>query len=393
MKILFIANTFPSPDTPKMAPFNLRASANLIEYGMDLKVYHLRSWKPKRKISDKYIIDNINITSVALPFYAFSPPRIKAWNIGLYKRWFYNVIKKQIDFSEINLIHTVGVAHAGIIGAYLSKKTGLPHVAQCIGSDINYILPEMKDFKGVKGFENYVDVFTGNSHSLANAAKALFPQKPAEVIYRGIDINAFFPDPAKRSNEKLVFSFIGGMSIPNTKYGKNEKGAVTLLKAWKDLVTNNPHLNVLLQFGGPRVNYDEVKLVTEENPENLKIEVTGHLNRSDVPAFLQKSHVLIIPSLWEGFPNAGVEAASCGCALIGSATGGIPEIIERANNGILTEPGNQEALKNAMLKLIEEKELLENYMSNSRPFVEKYLNHKQFAAGYNELYNQLVGKK
>lgn len=390
MRILFIANTFPSPDTPKVAPFNLRAVNNLKEIGVDMEVYHLRSWKPNRKLTDNYTIDKVNITSVALPFYAFSPPRIRAWNIGIYKRWFYKILKKQVDFSKIDLVHTVGVAHAGIIGAYVSKKTGIPHIAQCIGADINYVLPEMKTFAGVKGFDENVVLFAGNSYSLANSAKDLFPNKPTAVVYRGIDLNSFVPDHTKRTSDKLVFSFIGGISIPNTKYKKNEKGAVSMLSSWKEMITKNPDLNVVLQFGGPRVNYEEVKIITETPPENLKIEVIGHLNRADVLPFLQKTHVLVIPSMWDGFPNAGVEASACGCAIIGSTAGGIPELIERGNNGILFEPGDHQALQDAMLKLIHNKELLENYMSNSRPFVEKHLDYTQFAKGYYSLYSKLI---
>lgn len=392
MRILFIANTFPSPDSPKMAPFNLRAVNNLTEAGMDVKVYHLRSWKPGRKVTDNYTIDNVNITSVALPFYAFSPARIKAWNIGLYKRWFYKIISRQIDLSSVDVIHTVGVAHAGIIGAYVSQKTGKPHIAQCIGSDINYVLPEMKEYSGVKGFDQYVDIFAGNSHSLANEAKKNYPDKPTAVVYRGINLDNFYPDPSKRPADKLVFSFIGGISVPNTQYIKNEKGAVSMLNAWKTMITENPGLKVELQYGGPRVSKEEVTEILGAQPEDLKINVIGHVSRFEVLNFLQRTHVLVMPSMWDGFPNAGVEASACGCAVIGSTAGGIPELINGAQNGILFEPGDEKALVEAMLKLIHDRELLETYMSRSRPFVEKNLDYKQFAQGYKALYNQLVKK-
>ena len=94
--------------------------------------------------------------------------------------------------------------------------------------------------------------------------------------------------------------------------------------------------------------------------------------------------------MWDGLPNAGTEAAACGCAIIGSTAGGIPEIVERGNLGILFSPGDSNALKESILKLATDSELLQFYRNNSRPFMEKHLDASQFAPGYINLYNQLV---
>jgi len=393
MKVLFIANTFPSPDVPKVAPFNIRAAKNLTSEGVSLEIFHLRAWKPGRKVSSTYTIDGVKITSVAFPFHAGLAPRMKALNVGLYKRQFYNFLKNNYDLSQFDIIHTVGAAHAGVVGGFLKYKTGIPHIAQCIGADVNYVLPEIKTYKGVKGFENYVDIFVGNSHSLANQAKSLFPDKPAAVVYRGIDLQTFKPDPFKLNEEFTVFSYLGGFSAGKTIHGRNEKGALVLLKAWRQLIEEHPDLNIILHFAGPRVTYEEVAENLQRKPEELKVKIIGHLDRTEVRDFMQSSHVMLIPSMWDGLPNVGTESAACGCAIIGSTAGGIPEVVGRGNLGILVEPGNVKELKDAIYKLATDRDLLNFYRKNSRPFMEANLDASQFAPGYIKIYNQLAKKQ
>ncbi len=139
MNVLFIANTFPSPDQKHVSPFNLRAVSNLKAAGVQVNVLHLRSWKPGRPVKKSYEIDGVNITAISLPFYAQLPGRLKALNILLYKKLFARQIKKVMNMRSIHVIHSVGAAHAGVVAAYLSKQWGNPHIAQCNGSDVNIV--------------------------------------------------------------------------------------------------------------------------------------------------------------------------------------------------------------------------------------------------------------
>ena len=391
MNVLFIANTFPSPDQKHVSPFNLRAVSNLKAAGVQVNVLHLRSWKPGRPVKKSYEIDGVNITAISLPFYAQLPGRLKALNILLYKKLFARQIKKVMNMRSIHVIHSVGAAHAGVVAAYLSKQWGIPHIAQCIGSDVNIVLPELSRFLGVKNFESNVDIFSANSNSLAEQAASIFPAVETAVVYRGVNTADFYPDESRRPVDEIVFTYIGGFSVVSTSYGRDEKGGVTLLKAWKQVVEQaDGKYKIKLLFGGPRVTAEEVISNTGMDPEALHIEVVGQVSRTQVNSLFQRSHVVIIPSMFEGLPNAGMEAAACGCALIGSDTGGIPEIIRNGKLGILTKPGNTEELVKAIMKMVEDDGFRNTCMALSRPFIQEKFNAAAFAPSYIALYRKVI---
>src|SRR6476661_8940045 len=197
--ILFLVNAFPSPDNPHKSPFNFRALKSLIDAGVDIQAVHLRSWSPKRKSIQRYQLDGVPVISVSLPYLVKLPARMIAWNLWLYKTLFKRVALKLGRFNEIDLIHSVGAGHAGVVGSALSKAYDIPHIVQCIGSDINLVIPSKKSNFGVKGWEQHVDCLPCNSIEQAKQVHSLYPKATTEVIYRGVNLKEFYPDPSKRS--------------------------------------------------------------------------------------------------------------------------------------------------------------------------------------------------
>lgn len=72
-----------------------------------------------------------------------------------------------------------------------------------------------------------------------------------------------------------------------------------------------------------------------------------------VPEILSQYDVLVLPTLWktEGYPGIIIEGYGIGIPSIASKIGAIPEIIENGKTGLLIEPGNAEALKQAVLSI------------------------------------------
>ena len=65
----------------------------------------------------------------------------------------------------------------------------------------------------------------------------------------------------------------------------------------------------------------------------------------------------ILPSDWENFPHAAVEALAAETPVIATAVGGVPEIVESGVNGILVPPRDPDALAAAMARVSEDDEL------------------------------------
>ena len=78
----------------------------------------------------------------------------------------------------------------------------------------------------------------------------------------------------------------------------------------------------------------------------------------EVALHLQDAAVAFFPSLWENFPYTCLEAMSSGCAVIATKCGGFPEIIDHDKNGLLVNPGSDEALESVMLHLLDNPSLI-----------------------------------
>ena len=73
---------------------------------------------------------------------------------------------------------------------------------------------------------------------------------------------------------------------------------------------------------------------------------------ADVAAHLRLCDVFLQPSLWDGLPNALLEAMACGLVCVGSDAGGIPEAIEHEKSGFVIPRAQLNRLGEALLEIL-----------------------------------------
>ena len=74
--------------------------------------------------------------------------------------------------------------------------------------------------------------------------------------------------------------------------------------------------------------------------------------RKDIPAILAALDLFILPSLWEGFSLAILEALAMGTPVIATAVGGASEVIRSGHDGLLIPPGEESSLVTAVREAI-----------------------------------------
>ncbi|MDE2312769.1 MAG: glycosyltransferase, partial [Elusimicrobia bacterium] len=113
------------------------------------------------------------------------------------------------------------------------------------------------------------------------------------------------------------------------------------------------HANLLRALIRMR-NYDFPRMrcvILGEGPERANLEaLTQRLGlrsrvrflgeRADAAAWISSLDLFVLPSLWEGLPNALLEAMALGVPCAASAVDGVPEVIQDGENGYLFPPGN-----------------------------------------------------
>jgi glycosyltransferase involved in cell wall biosynthesis len=152
-----------------------------------------------------------------------------------------------------------------------------------------------------------------------------------------------------------------------------EKGVRTLLKAWRQLK------GIPLKVAGDGPLLREVQaFIARERLE--AVEVLGPRPREEVFHLMQGAKALVFPSEWyEGFPMTIVEAFACGLPVIASRLGAMAEIVDHQRTGLLFEPGNPEALAEAVAwAWSHPRQMAEMGREARREFEEKYTAEKNY---------------
>jgi alpha-maltose-1-phosphate synthase len=193
------------------------------------------------------------------------------------------------------------------------------------------------------------------SQGMAADIRVSYPAVPADrvhVIYNGIDANQYRPDQGRDALDRFGIDpaapsvvFIGRVT--------RQKGLPVLLRAaeWID-----PSAQLVLCAG--QADTAELQAEVTGLVEHLRasrsgvIWLPGMLAKSEVIQILSHATVFVCPSEYEPLGIVNLEAMACGCAVVASDVGGIPEVVADGETGRLVPPGDERALAEAVNALI-----------------------------------------
>lgn len=105
----------------------------------------------------------------------------------------------------------------------------------------------------------------------------------------------------------------------------------------------------------------------------------------DVPAFLARLDVAVLPSHAEGFSNSLLEYMAAGRPIVATAVGGTLEVIEHEDNGLLVPPDNAEAMGRAIIAAMNDTQLTTKIAQESRRKVAACYSREAVGRRYVEL--------
>jgi glycosyltransferase involved in cell wall biosynthesis len=174
---------------------------------------------------------------------------------------------------------------------------------------------------------------------------------PAEKIT--VKPNCVDPDPGKRTCEPSYALFVGRIS--------EEKGAHTLLKAWRQLPK---HYSLRIVGDGP----SRAELESEAKAQGLSnVSFTGRLPRERVIEEMKGAKFVVFPSqLYENLPLTIIEAFACGVPVLASKLGAMQEVVSQDRTGLFFEPGNADDLARSVRLAWEQPEYMRGLGDNAR---------------------------
>ena len=172
------------------------------------------------------------------------------------------------------------------------------------------------------------------------AQRAGIPVENMQVVYNGVETELFLPsDSPACKNGHLALLYAGSL-VPH-------KGVHTAIEAMA-LLAKQPELEqlslTLVGSGHPDYEAHLRKRVAEAGLTE-RVHFQQRVSRHEMPALLQKFDVLVFPSIWkEPLARMTQEAMAAGLVVVGTPTGGTPEILKDGETGLTFEPEDAEGL-------------------------------------------------
>lgn len=248
------------------------------------------------------------------------------------------------DVAGADVVHS-HTWYANFAGHLASLLHGIPHIvtahsleplrpwkAEQLGG--GYAVSSYIEKTAYEGAAAIVAVSEGMRADILRSYPSLDPEK-VRVVYNGIDVEAWHPvdDPALLAelgvdSSKPSVVFVGRIT--------RQKGLPYLLRAAEKLP---PDVQLVLCAGAPdtpqiMAEVEELVRGLQETREGV-VWLDRLLSRHELCTLLSAATTFVCPSVYEPLGIVNLEAMACGAAVVGTATGGIPEVVDDGVTGRL----------------------------------------------------------
>jgi glycosyltransferase involved in cell wall biosynthesis len=100
------------------------------------------------------------------------------------------------------------------------------------------------------------------------------------------------------------------------------------------------------------IGEEEARLRELAAPTGDRIKLWGGLAAKEVPELLRSADIFSLLSLWEGLPNALLEAMACGLAPVVTGVSGSSDVVEHQVSGLLVPPDDESATRAALQRVL-----------------------------------------
>ena len=234
-------------------------------------------------------------------------------------------------------------------------------------------------------FADYEKIMTGNSLIDKLILSILKKYVDVIVFLSKTTMNSFLKHGIDRKKCTVIYNFNtltlkeSDISISNQNEDKTirllfvgtigkRKGFFDLVKALERVDKNKYELHVC----GEATDEESIELFEKcKNEMKKNLVFHGFVSGEKRDYIYKNADIMILPSYGEGLPMVILEAFSAGCAVISTNVGAIPEIL-KDENGTIIEPGNIDALSQAISFYIDNPKILFEIQKNNFQYSSKF---------------------
>lgn len=179
------------------------------------------------------------------------------------------------------------------------------------------------------------------------------PPGKCVVIPGGVEMDTFSPGTSRDFQGLLQLIYLGRLDDVS-------KAVMMLADIARELEAAGVEFHFDVIGDGP--DRDRMKHAFATAGINRRVTFHGTLRRGEVSPFIQRAHLFMLPSRYEGVPWALLETMACGCVPIASRIVGTTDyVVEHGNNGLLCTVGKVSEFTRAIVALAADRKRLEAF--------------------------------
>ena len=240
-----------------------------------------------------------------------------------YENAFSEILRHTVARFKPDIIHS---HHLWIVSSVARRLfPNIPLVTTCHGSDLRQFqnCPHLQE-RVLTGCRK-IDVVMALSTAQKKEIVRLYRLSPKKIIVVGAGYNdSLFYSDTKPSPDPVQLVYAGKLS--------NAKGVPWLLRALKSIRSPLWQLNLLGSGSGE----EKERCLDLAKGLGEKVRVYGALSQKGLAKIMRHSHILVLPSFYEGLPLVILEALASGCRIVATDLPGTEELLGDDDTDIIT---------------------------------------------------------
>lgn len=312
------------------------------------------------------------------------------WQIG-----FLWKLRSIVHSHNYDIIHNHLGAYSGL-PLLVSRNLGIPTITSFHNTHFapqtwtrRPLLRQLRSIYSrfnVKYALQHSNIITGCSQSVLDSLSGyeMADKSRFRLLYYGTDVPEL-PDTAAREAFRASFGWEPDthllVHVGRFFEQKNHRG---LIKIFRDVQRVLPQARLLLVGDGALRKEIEHLVISK----NMSPYVRFLGARDDVPDLLRHCDIFVMPSRFEGFGLAALEASAAGLPVVGSLTSGLIEAVDNGQTGLLFPPDKLDDMANGIIKLLQTPDLARRLGMQGRQRVQERFSIEVSASQLTSLYDE-----
>lgn len=243
----------------------------------------------------------------------------------------------------------------------------------------------------LKWLLSHADYIIAPSRELALKSRVVQLSGRIKYIPNGVDPNKFNPNIKRRDVRALHAIPEDGLILLCPRRLDPKNGIEYLIRSAPIILEQTKKVYFLIVGNGNAAHKEYLEGLARERGLGNHVIFAGSVENAEMPQYYIDSDVIILPSLVEATSIAGIEAMACARPVIGTNTGGLPEILIDGENGLLVSPADPRALAQAILALLKDEVKRKRMGLRGRELAVSRFDWRVIAQKTAEVYNGLRG--